>query len=252
MKLLRFAVAALLASVLLSGCKDAPGPSAPGQPAAKAPVTTAAIEAEAKGFTVGSTMSTRTVYVFFDPQCPHCAVLWQAAKPLKSQAKFVWIPVGIINKTSVGQGATILAAKDPVAAMDEHETSILAKQGGIGASGDSDAQKARRREEHRAAKPLWLRVHSHHRGAACTDGRAGHQGRCAADARTGRFARAAGSGGTVTAQPVVAGVRLKPEPLENSNSAPVRCQSSVESPMVSRQRRIISSIRHSWSSRMRW
>ena len=141
MKLLRFAVAALLASVLFSGCKDATGPSAPGQPAAKAPVTTAAIEAEAKGFTVGSTMSTRTVYVFFDPQCPHCAVLWQAAKPLKSQAKFVWIPVGIINKTSVGQGATILAAKDPVAAMDEHETSILAKQGGIGASGDFEAQK---------------------------------------------------------------------------------------------------------------
>lgn len=142
MKLLRFAVAALLASVLLSGCKDAPGPSAQGQPAAKAPVTTAAIEAEAKGFTVGSTMSTRTVYVFFDPQCPHCAVLWQAAKPLKAQAKFVWIPVGIINKASASQGATILAAKDPVTAMDEHETSILAKQGGIAASGDTDAQKA--------------------------------------------------------------------------------------------------------------
>ena len=104
MKLLRFAVAALFAAVLLSGCKDAAGPSARRQAAAKAPVTTAAIEAEAKGFTVGSTMSTRTVYVFFDPQCPHCAVLWQAAKPLKSQAKFVWIPVGIINKTSVAPG----------------------------------------------------------------------------------------------------------------------------------------------------
>lgn len=142
MKLLRLAFAVLLASFFLSGCKDAAGPSAPAQTAAKAPVTTAAIEAEAKGFTVGSTMSTRTVYVFFDPQCPHCAVLWQAAKPLKSQAKFVWIPVGIINKSSVSQGATILAAKDPVAAMDEHETSILAKQGGIAASGDTDAQKA--------------------------------------------------------------------------------------------------------------
>ena len=142
MKFLRFAAAALFASLLLSACKDAPAPSAGSQPAAKAPVTTAAIEAEAKGFTVGSTMSTRTVYVFFDPQCPHCAVLWQSAKPLKSQAKFVWLPVGIINKTSVSQGATILAAKDPIAAMDEHENSILAKQGGISASGDNDAQKA--------------------------------------------------------------------------------------------------------------
>ena len=30
-------------------------------------------------------------YVFFDPQCPHCAVLWKSARPLKSQARFVWI-----------------------------------------------------------------------------------------------------------------------------------------------------------------
>lgn len=141
MKLLRFAAAALLASMFLSGCNDAAGPSADKQAAAKAPVTVAAIEAEAKGFTVGSPMSARTVYVFFDPQCPHCAALWNSAKPLKSQAKFVWIPVGIIGQASISQGATILAAKDPVAAMDEHEASILAKQGGIGASGDNDAQK---------------------------------------------------------------------------------------------------------------
>jgi thiol:disulfide interchange protein DsbG len=141
MKFLRFAAAALLASVLLSGCNDAAGPSADTKAAAKAPVTIAAIEAEAKGLTVGASMSAHTVYVFFDPQCPHCAVLWNSAKPLKSQAKFVWIPVGIIGQASISQGATILAAKDPVAAMDEHEASVLAKQGGIGASGDNDAQK---------------------------------------------------------------------------------------------------------------
>jgi thiol:disulfide interchange protein DsbG len=50
------------------------------------------------------------VYVFFDAQCPHCAALWVAAKPLKSQAKFVWIPVGILNAASTSQGATLLAA----------------------------------------------------------------------------------------------------------------------------------------------
>lgn len=141
MKVLRFAVAALLASAFLSGCNDAAGPSADSKATAKAPVTVAAIEAEAQGFTVGATMSARTVYVFFDPQCPHCAALWNSAKPLKSQAKFVWIPVGIIGQASISQGATILAAKDPVAAMDEHEASVLAKQGGISASGDIDAQK---------------------------------------------------------------------------------------------------------------
>jgi thiol:disulfide interchange protein DsbG len=141
MKLLRIAGAAVLASLFLSGCNDAAGPSADSKAAAKAPVTVAAIQAEAKGFTVGAPMSARTVYVFFDPQCPHCAVLWQSAKPLKSQAKFIWIPVGLIGKASIAQGATILAAKDPIAAMEENEASIMNKQGGISASGDADPQK---------------------------------------------------------------------------------------------------------------
>lgn len=140
----RLLTAALLASALaLSACKDAPGPagSATGQ-AAATPVSVAAIAAEAKGFSVGPAMSARTVYVFFDPQCPHCATLWQAAKPLKNQARFIWIPVGLINATSTAQGAALLAAADPVATMDQHETSLLARQGGISAMGDLDAQKA--------------------------------------------------------------------------------------------------------------
>ncbi|HMA09405.1 MAG TPA: thioredoxin fold domain-containing protein, partial [Ramlibacter sp.] len=132
---------ALVAGALLSACDNSAGPSAGDQAGAKAPVTVAAIQAEAKGFTVGAPMAARTVYVFFDPQCPHCAALWQSAKPLKSQAKFIWIPVGLIGKTSIAQGATILAAKDPIAAMEENEGSILNKQGGISASGDIDPQK---------------------------------------------------------------------------------------------------------------
>ena len=107
-----FLLSSLGAALLLAGCKDAPS-SAPvaAAPAANAtPVSLDTIAAEAQGFSVGSTMSTRTVYVFFDPQCPHCAALWVAAKPLKSQARFVWIPVGLIGDKSVAQGATILAA----------------------------------------------------------------------------------------------------------------------------------------------
>lgn len=139
---LKFLAVLLAAVLLLPGCKDASGPAERTEAAAKTPVTVAAVEAEAKGFTVGAPMAARTVYVFFDPQCPHCAVLWQSAKPLKSQARFVWIPVGLIGKTSIAQGATILGAKDPIAAMDENEASVLAKQGGISASGEGDAQKA--------------------------------------------------------------------------------------------------------------
>lgn len=141
MRILQLVAAALLAALALAACKESPD-SAKGAAAAREPVTTAAIEAEAKGFVVGSPMSVRTVYVFFDSQCPHCATLWETAKPLKSQAKFVWIPVGLIGKTSEGQGAALLAAKDPVAAMDEHEVSMSAKRGGISAMGDLDAQRA--------------------------------------------------------------------------------------------------------------
>ena len=134
---------ALLTCLLaLAGCKDAA--EKPGAPAAAptAAVSIPAIATEAKGFTVGSTMSVRTVYVFFDPQCPHCRVLWNEAKPLKSQAKFVWIPVALLNAASASQGAAILAAPDPSAAMDEHEASMLAQKGGITAMGNVDAQKA--------------------------------------------------------------------------------------------------------------
>jgi thiol:disulfide interchange protein DsbG len=135
--------ALIAASLLLAGCNDAPGTSSgAASKAAAAPVSIAAIATEAKGFTAGSTMSTRTVYVFFDTQCPHCGTLWYNAKPLMSQAKFVWIPVGLINPSSTAQGATLLAAQDPVALMDEHETSLHVQRGGISAGSNIDAQKA--------------------------------------------------------------------------------------------------------------
>jgi thiol:disulfide interchange protein DsbG len=136
-------LAALLAVVvMMAGCKDASSPAAAGSAkSAAAPVSVAAIAAEASGFTVGSAMSARTVYVFFDAQCPHCSELWRNAKPLKSQAKFVWIPVGLLNAASTAQGATLLASKDASALMDEHEASMLAKRGGISGGSDIDAQK---------------------------------------------------------------------------------------------------------------
>lgn len=140
-KTLRFLSAAWLAtSLLIAGCNNASAP-----PAAKAgsvPVSVAVIAAGATGFVVGAPMSARTVYVFFDAQCSHCGALWYAAKPLKSQAKFIWIPVGLLNDASTSQGAALLAAADPAAAMDAHETSMIAKSGGISARSDTDGQKA--------------------------------------------------------------------------------------------------------------
>lgn len=135
-----FTAAVVAVTLLLAGCNDAPDAAA-GKTAGTTPVSTAVIAAEAKGFIAGSQMSQRTVYVFFDAQCPHCAALWAAAKPLKSQAKFVWIPVGLLNAASTSQGATLLASGDPVAAMDAHEASMKAGSGGISAASSIDPQK---------------------------------------------------------------------------------------------------------------
>lgn len=141
----RLVLSATAAACLLAACgKESPeagGSSASGGKPAPQPVSIEAIEQKAKGFNVGSTMATRVVYVFFDPQCPHCAVLWENAKALKSQARFVWIPVGLIGDKSVAQGAAILSASDPATKMEENEVSVRNQQGGIAAMGVEDAPK---------------------------------------------------------------------------------------------------------------
>ena len=89
------------------------------------------VSKEAKGFTVGSMLITNTVYVLFDPQCPHCAILWKASIPLQNKVKFVWVPVALLNESSKPQGAAILSAVDSLTAMSMHEESLLARKGGI-------------------------------------------------------------------------------------------------------------------------
>jgi thiol:disulfide interchange protein DsbG len=141
----RSCLAAAAAAVVLAACgkKDETASTSAGAPAAASvPVSLEKIASDAKGFSVGSTMSTRVVYVFFDPQCPHCAALWEAAKPLKGQARFVWIPVGLLGDKSFSQGAAILGAPDPVAAMEQNEASVREHAGGISAVNMSDAQVA--------------------------------------------------------------------------------------------------------------
>lgn len=136
----RTIVAAAAAVAVLAACgKEAA--NAPAPASGSVAVSLEKIAAEAKGFNFGATMSTRVVYVFFDPQCPHCAALWEAAKPLRGQARFVWIPVALMGEKSVGQGAAILSATDPAAAMDQNEASVKAQQGGISAMGVADAPK---------------------------------------------------------------------------------------------------------------
>ncbi len=127
-----FFSALLLLALGVSGCS--PQDSAKTAAASKREVSLPTIAAEAKGFAVGALMSSNIVYIFFDTQCPHCGHLWNASAPLQRKIKFVWIPIGMINATSKAQGAALLTAANPAALMTEHETSLLAGQGGIAAS----------------------------------------------------------------------------------------------------------------------
>lgn len=87
------------------------------------------------GFTVGVPMAANSVYVFFDTTCPHCAELWNGAQPLLGKLKMVWLPIGLLRPQSGPQGATIMTAANPAAAMAENEASVLARGGGITVSG---------------------------------------------------------------------------------------------------------------------
>ena len=123
-------VAALLLE--LGGCSPQESPTS--ATVAKPAQPYEAVAAQATGFTVGAMMSAQTVYVLFDPQCPHCGHLWEASQPLHNKAKFVWVPVSIMNAKSGPQGAALLSAPNPAELMAEHEKSILAGTGGIAAS----------------------------------------------------------------------------------------------------------------------
>ena len=132
----------LFLGLVLSACspQDAGNASVP----AKREISVATVAAQAKGFAVGSLMSTNTVYVFFDTQCPHCGHLWEASRALQGKVKFVWIPVGMINAISSAQAAALLTALDPGTLMGEHEASLLAGKGGISGSSSvpADIEKA--------------------------------------------------------------------------------------------------------------
>lgn len=130
------AAAALLA---LGGCSrtEAPAPapvSATGADAATDASSARSAFARAeqgRGFVVGQALAARVLLVFFDPQCPHCAALWAAVRPLRDRFRMVWMPVAFVAPPSAAQGALLLEAADPTRAMDEHEAALARGEGGL-------------------------------------------------------------------------------------------------------------------------
>lgn len=68
----------------------------------------------------------RVVYVFFDPNCPSCQLLYKNLRTFiaSHDLQLRWVPVAIVNTTSLGKAAAILQALDPRAALRRNEEHI--------------------------------------------------------------------------------------------------------------------------------
>lgn len=126
---------ALLSISAFTAC--APTPSAPSSnvvvnDSASASTLAAAydlITKEATGMPVGDLMARKTVYVFFDPKCPHCADLWNNTRELQKDVKFIWVPAALLSRASQAEGAALLeSGPNYSAAMDHHAKLVLSRQ----------------------------------------------------------------------------------------------------------------------------
>jgi len=75
----------------------------------------------------------RVVYLFFDPNCPSCQFLFKNLRSFvqSGEYQFRWVPVAIVNPTSLGKAAAILEADNPLEAFYKNETHYQAYSGGL-------------------------------------------------------------------------------------------------------------------------
>lgn len=80
----------------------------------------------AHGFIAGNNAKAPILTVFFDPNCIFCHLMHQAlAKPIADgRLRVRYVLVGTLKPTSAARAASILGAKDPVAAMDLDENAF--------------------------------------------------------------------------------------------------------------------------------
>mgnify|MGYP001001702335 CR=1 FL=1 len=102
------------------------------------------------GFTTGPGTEPPAAVVFFDAGCPHCLRLWADARRQGGALRIRWIPVVLLAPASARQGAALLRAGDPVAAMDAHARSRAEGGEGIVAESAPDADETRALRENTA------------------------------------------------------------------------------------------------------
>ncbi|MHB1949972.1 MAG: thioredoxin fold domain-containing protein [Acidiferrobacteraceae bacterium] len=76
--------------------------------------------------------SSRIMYVFFDPNCPYCHILYDVSQRFvrAGLVEMRWIPVGMLAPSSTGKAAAILAARDRRAAFEQNEDHYRRPGGG--------------------------------------------------------------------------------------------------------------------------
>lgn len=73
------------------------------------------------------------VYIFFDPNCPSCKSLYGYLRSFvkSNQYQFRWLPVAIVNTTSLGKAAAMLEAPNPLAAFRKNKIEYRSFSGGL-------------------------------------------------------------------------------------------------------------------------
>jgi thiol:disulfide interchange protein DsbG len=73
------------------------------------------------GIDTGPADSDKRMLVYFDPNCPVCARQWRVLEPYLDRVRIHWVPVAYINPMSTKRAAAILAASNPVDALETNE-----------------------------------------------------------------------------------------------------------------------------------
>ncbi|BAU49686.1 dihydroneopterin aldolase [Sulfurifustis variabilis] len=112
--LITLAVALLVLSARGLAAEPAPSPAAPAE-AVLADLPKATWIADGGG--------RRVVYIFFDPNCPSCQLLYRNLRTFVASHNLQvrWIPVAVVDATSLGKAAAILQVPDRRAALRRNE-----------------------------------------------------------------------------------------------------------------------------------
>lgn len=80
--------------------------------------------------TEGNADAEKELWVFFDPNCPHCHTIWQTTRSFidSGELKVNWLPIAFLSNTSAGKVAKFWQADDQVAVFNESEAQF--NQGG--------------------------------------------------------------------------------------------------------------------------